>query len=117
MSDNILKAKTKKFALDIIELSEKIPDNHTGRVIRYQLVKSGTSTGANYRAACRAKSPADFIAKMGIVEERTDESMFWIEILAEAGILKMDDIKDLYNDADEILAMTVASIKTAKEKN
>ena len=108
MGENVLKGKSKKFALDIIEISEEIPDNHTGKVIKYQLVKSGTSVGANYRAACRAKSQADFIAKMGIVEEETDESMFWLEVLVEAGIFSMVTIKQLYKDADEILAMSVA---------
>ena len=114
MSKDILRQKTKKFALDIIKLASEIPDNPSGKVIRYQIVKSGTSVGANYRASIRSKSPADFISKMGIAEEEADESMFWLEILHESGMMKEEQIKKLYNDGDEILAMTVASIWTAK---
>ena len=111
-----LSTKTEKFALDIIKFTEKLPKGRTLYVIANQLIRCGTSPGANYRAARRAKSNADFIYKMGIVEEESDESMYWLDLLVKSGKLKNEDIKDLYKQADEIVAMTVASIKTAKKK-
>jgi len=83
-------------------------------VLGRQLLKSGTSTAANYRAACRAKSTADFRAKMGIVEEESDESLFWLEMLVEAGIVSEKSVKSLMQEASEITAMTVASIKSSR---
>ncbi len=91
-----------------------MPNRPVGRVIRDQILRCGTSVGANYRAAKRAKSAADFIHKMGIVEEEADESMYWMELIVEAGLLPESRISDLYQEADEILSMVVASIKTAK---
>ena len=81
MTTNEMKARTKSFALRIIKLVEALPSNRTADVIGKQLVRSGTSVGANYRAACRAKSNADFMAKMGTVEEEADESSFWLEVI------------------------------------
>jgi len=109
-----LSDRTKGFALRVIKLVDDLPNTSEGRVIRNQLVRCGTSVGANYRAAKRAKSTADFISKMGTVEEETDESMYWMELIVEAGLMKDDRIPDLYREADEILAMVVASIRTAK---
>lgn len=109
-----LSARTKAFALRIIRLTEVLPDNGVGRVIKGQLLRCGTSVGANYRSAKRAKSTADFISKMGTVEEEADESMYWMELIVEAGLLKDGLVSALYQEADEILAMVVASIKTAK---
>jgi four helix bundle protein len=83
-------------------------------VIAKQLIRSGTSIGANHRAACRAKSTSDFIAKMGIAEEECDESRFWMEILIESGIIEAVLLKDLLDEADQLSAITVKSIKTAK---
>ena len=97
-----------------IRLTEALPDNGVGRVIKGQLLRCGTSVGVNYRAAKRAKSTADFICKMGTVEEEADEPMYWMELTVEAGLMKETLVMDLYNEADEILAMTVASIKTAR---
>ena len=77
-------------------------------------MRSGTSVGANYRAACRARSPADFIAKLGIVEEECDETSFWLELLEESGIVSASRLSKLKSEADELLAMTVASINTAR---
>ena len=111
-----LRDRTKGFALRIINLSNALPDTPAGRVIRGQLLRAGTSVGANYRAAKRAKSTADFISKMGTVEEEADESMYWMELIVEAGLMKEALVMDLYNEADEILAMTVASIKTARKR-
>jgi four helix bundle protein len=88
MTTNEMKARTKSFALRIIKLVEAPPSNRTADVIGKQLVRSGTSVGANYRAACRAKSNADFMAKMGTVEEEADESSFWLEVIIESGLMK-----------------------------
>jgi four helix bundle protein len=83
-----LRKRTKDFALRIIRMVEALPKGKTADVIGMQLLRSGTSVGANYRASCRAKSPADFISKMGTVEEETDESIFWMELLIESGLMQ-----------------------------
>jgi len=111
---NDLKQRTKSFALQIIGLVDSLPGGRTAEVIGRQLLRSGTSVGANYRAACRAKSAADFIAKMGIVEEEADECIYWMELLAEANILPLTRLQPLMTEADELVAITVSSIKTAK---
>lgn len=110
-----LKGRTKKFALDVIRLVEGLPPSYAGQVIGRQLFRSGTSVGANYRAACRAKSVADFIAKMGIVEEEADECMYWMELLDETQLVPSVKLKALMAEADDIVAITVASISSAKE--
>jgi four helix bundle protein len=116
MNTEEMKKRTKAFALEVIRLCEELPDKPVTRLIRNQLLRAGTSVGANYRASCRAKSIPDFIAKMGIVEEEADESMFWMEILMETGIVTANRIESLYKEANEICAITVASIKTARGK-
>jgi four helix bundle protein len=116
MRNENLKERTKSFALRIIRLVESLPTGRTTDVIGKQLLRSGTSVGANYRAACRAKSTADFIAKMGIVEEETDESIYWMELLIEMGLMNYERLKELMKEADEILAIVVTSIKTAKAR-
>ena len=113
---NYLKEQTKIFALRIIELVEQLPKGRTADVIGRQLLESGTSAGANYRAACRARSPADFISKMGIVEEEADESTYWMELLVLSGLIHKSNITNLLDEANQILAMTVSSIKTAKTR-
>ena len=115
MKHDNLKERTKRFALRIIRLVEALPKGKTADVIGRQLLRSGTSVGANYRAACRAKSPADFISKMGIVEEEADESIFWMELLVEAKLINEDRLKELMAEAREILAITISSIKTARK--
>jgi four helix bundle protein len=117
MKHNYLKEKTKTFALKIIQLFESLPKGRTADVIGRQLLDAGTSVGANYRAACRARSPADFISKMGIVEEEADEAIYWMELLIESGLVLRADIGNFLEEADQILAMTVSSIKTARGKN
>ena len=112
--NNSLRERTKSFALRIINLVEALPKGRIAEVIGRQLLRSGTSVGANYRSACRAKSPADFIAKMGIVEEETDETVYWLELLVKSGLIQERDIRDLIDEANQLLAMTVSSIKTAK---
>ena len=115
MNNENLKRRTRKFALDILHLVEALPPDRASRVLGTQLLRSGTSVGANYRAACRAKSPADFIAKMGIVEEEADESAYWLELLVEAGKLTPEKVGSLLNEANQITAISVASINTARK--
>jgi four helix bundle protein len=111
-----LKTRTKAFALRIIRLAEALPRSRTANVVGQQLLRSGTSVGANYRAACRARSTAEFVSKMGIVEEEADESIFWMELLVDAGIVKKELVQPLMNEADELLAIAVTSIRTARKK-
>jgi len=109
-----LKRRTKKFALDIIKLIEKFPATKTGNVIGKQLLRSGTSVGANYRAACRARSQADFISKISVVEEEADESCFWLELTIESGLSNTPEAKALLKEASELTAIFTASRSTAK---
>ena len=116
MDEKTFKARTKKLAVNIINQVDKLPNTRSVNAIANQLVRSGTSIGANYRAACRAKSTPDMINKLKIVEEESDETMYWLEILAETGIIPREQIKDIYNETNEILAMTIASIKTLRNR-
>jgi four helix bundle protein len=110
-----LKIRTKKFALDIIKLVESLPNNGTCRVLGTQLLRCGTSVGANYRAACRAISSADFTSKMGTVEEEADESGFRIELLVDAKKLDPAAADPLIQEAGELTAIAVSSINTARK--
>ncbi|HYP40515.1 MAG TPA: four helix bundle protein [Chloroflexia bacterium] len=114
MGSEDLKHRTKTYALRVMRLVVVLPSNRMVDVIAKQLMRSATSVGANYRAACRAKSPADFIAKMGIVEEEADESLYWMELLIEANFVPREKLVDLMKEGNEILAITVSSIKTAR---
>ena len=114
MNQEELKARTRAFALRIIRLAEGLPDTPTARVVKNQLIRCGTSVGANYRAACRARSKADFVSKMGIVEEETDETIYWMELLVDVDIVKRPRLADLLDEADQILSIVISSIKTAK---
>jgi len=114
MGKGLLDERTRAFALAVIKLAEKIPQNAAGRVIQGQLLRCGTSVGANYRAAMRGRSPADCIAKLGIVEEEADESLYWMDLLVCGELLPDADVTGLRQEADEILAMTVASIRTMR---
>lgn len=109
-----LKLRTKQFALRVIRLVDSLPNTLAARTISGQLIRSGTSVPANYRAACRAKSKADFISKMGTVEEEIDESAFWIEMLVDADIVKDSVVADLLDEADQLTAIWVKSINTAR---
>jgi four helix bundle protein len=112
-----LQNRTKQLAINIIRLTQKVPLSQEGKVITNQIIRSATSVAANYRAACRAKSPKDFISKMGIVEEECDETIFWLEIIEELQLfVEMEDLKNVKKEANEILSITVASIKTVKSK-
>ena len=109
-----MKSRTKEFALRVVRLVQALPRGQMADILGKQLLRSGTSVGANYRAACRAKSRADFISKMGIVEEEADESMYWMELLIESRLVRHDDVADLLDEADQLVAMTVSSIQTAR---
>ena len=115
MNQEEMKQRTKLFALGIIQLVESLPKERTAEVLGRQLLRSGTSVGSNYRSACRAKSIADFISKMGIVEEEVDESLYWMELLIEAGMEVSVNMEALMKEAGELLSITVASIKTARK--
>src|SRR6185503_2178642 len=114
MNENELKKRTKQFGLRVIRLVESLPSGQTARTIGNQLLRSGMSVGANYRAACRGRSKADFIAKAGISLEEADECLYWMEMLQEAGIMPVEKMKDLMKEADELVAIFTASIKTAR---
>lgn len=116
MDEKAFKARTKKLAVAIIKEVDKLPRSLATEVIRKQLIRSGTSVGANYRAACRAKSTADMINKMKVVEEESDETEYWLELLVEAGLVPQNQITSIYKETDEILAMTVASLKTLRNR-
>ena len=116
MDERTFKNRTKLFALEIIRLVESLPRSKVGDVLGRQLLRSGTSVGANYRAACRGKSALDVVAKLGIVEEETDESIYWLELLVEGGIVEASRTDAIKKEANELLAMTVASIKTMRAR-
>ena len=117
MNNENLKQRTKKYALDVIKLVEALPNDRTSHVLGGQLLRSGTSVGANYRAACRARSSADFISKMGIVEEEADESSYWVELLVDAGKLRAEKAGPVLHESSELVAISVASINTARRNN
>lgn len=119
MNDIDLKNRTKAFAIRIIKLCRALPNTIESNIISKQILRSATSIAANYRAACRARSDNEFLSKINIVIEETDETMFWIEILSESGIVSPNLLKDLYSENEEILKIMVASRITAskKEKN
>lgn len=108
--------RTKSFGLRVIKLVAALPNDRIGNVIGNQLLRSGTSVGANYRAACRGRSVDEFIAKLGIVEEETDECIYWMELIIEAQLIPESLIKPLLTEANELLAITVASRKTARNR-
>ena len=116
MDDTAMKARTKAFAFRVIKLTESLPTTRAADVIGKQLLRSATSVGANYRASRRGKSRADFIHKLAIVEEEADESGYWLELLVESGIVPPAKLADLMRECDEITAIIVASIRTAKRR-
>jgi len=116
MNPEELKIRTRAFALRVIRLAESLPDSPTARVIRNQILRCGSSVGANHRAACRAKSKPDFVSKMGTVEEEADETIYWMELLVDSGIVNRRRVAALMSEADQILSIVIASIKTAKRR-
>jgi four helix bundle protein len=117
MDENVFKQRPKQLALRVIEMVDALPKSRTVDVIGRQLIRSGTSIGANYRAACRGKSTADVIAKLRIVEEEADESAYWMELLIESGLLPEARLSELLQETKEIIAMTVASIRTLQKRD
>lgn len=108
-----LKARTKTFALRIFKLVDALPKTTQGGAVANQIIRRGTSVAANYRAACRARSRAEFIAKIGVVEEEADETLFWLELIVDATLVTADRIRPLIVVADEIVAIMAASRKSA----
>jgi four helix bundle protein len=111
-----LRERTKAFALRIVRLFQSLPRATEAQVMGKQLLRSGTSVAANYRAACRARSRAEFVAKLGVVLEEVDESVLWIEMLIDAKILKKERLDQLLNEARQLTAIFTASRQTAKQK-
>ena len=116
MTEQQMKLRTKQLALDTIRFVADLPKNDITFVLGKQLLRSGSSVGANYRSACRARSQADMLAKMGLVEEEADESQYWIELINESGYGESDVAQRLWKEFDEILAMTVSSIRTLRNR-
>lgn len=110
-----LKERTRQFALRVIEFVEALPKDETARILGRQLLRSGTSVGANYRSAKRAKSNADFIAKMAIVEEEADECGYWLELLAASRKTPPARSEPLLRESEELVAIAIASIRTARK--
>jgi four helix bundle protein len=116
MAKNELMGRTKQFALRILSLVDGIPQTLQGKTIAAQIVRSGNSVGANYRAACRAKSDKDFLNKMVILEDEADETCFWLELLIESGLMNGPSVLSLHKEADELTAIFTASGKTIRER-
>ncbi|MBU4263472.1 MAG: four helix bundle protein [Proteobacteria bacterium] len=114
MNQQEMKERTKEFAKRIIKLCRNLPETREARLIGNQIFRSGTSVAANYRAACRTRSLAEFISKMGIVEEEADETLFWLELLCEMEIFSKDQLLSVMQENNELIAIVVASIKTCK---
>jgi four helix bundle protein len=109
-----LKRRTKQFALRAMKLAASLDRSITGRTLANQLVRSGTSVGANYRSACRARSKVEFISRLGVVEEEADESAYWMELIIEAGLMPENRVKMLLNEADQLVAIVVASRRSVR---
>ena len=116
MNEREFKKRTKQMALRVIKLVDSLPNSMTAKVIGKQILRSATSVGANYRAACRGKSKADMLYKLAIVEEEADETLYWLELLLEAEIFPEARLKNLMSEVDRITAMVVSSIKTLRHK-
>ena len=115
LAEDAMKKRTKQFALRTIQLCESLPDTKTGHVIANQLLRSGTSVGANYRAACRARSSPDFVNKIGITLEESDESAYWMELIVEANLMSENRVSGLLKEANELTEIFTASHKTANQ--
>jgi four helix bundle protein len=117
MKHQNLQIRTKQFALQVIKCSEGLPKDDTSKILGRQLLRSGTSVGANYRAACRAKSKPAFISKMGDVLEESDESGYWVELLLDSGKVDEQTAAPLLTEANELVAIAISSINTAKRNS
>ena len=116
MTRGDFRKRTFQFGIRCIRLAESLPNTPVAQTITRQLIRAATSVGANYRAAIRSRSRADFVSKMGIVEEECDEVVYWIEVILDLGFIGEKRTKELLQEANEILAITVSSIKTARKK-
>ncbi len=116
MNADEFKARTKNLALRIGKLADALPQSRSADIYGKQLIRSSSSVGANYRAVCRAKSQADMINKLKIVEEEADETLYWLEIIIESGLIPENRVSDLMKETDEILSMVVASLRTLRKK-
>ena len=116
MDADDLKKRTKQFALRILKLVAALPNNIQGRAVGGQLIRAGTSVGSNYRAACRGRSRAEFIAKLGVVEEEADESAFWLELIVEGSLLQASLVEPLVTEANELTRIMASSRLTASNK-
>ena len=114
MTREEMKARTKGYANHVVKLCAALPTNWIAQVLGKQLLRSGTSVGANYRAVCRAKSNADFINKLRVVEEECDESLFWMELLVDNNFVRESRLGGLMKEGNDILAIVVSSAKTAR---
>ncbi|HCP32722.1 TPA: four helix bundle protein [Candidatus Acetothermia bacterium] len=112
-----LQARTKTFALRIIRMFRRLPKTEEAKIMGRQVLRSGTSVAANYRAVCRARSKAEFAAKLGVVVEEADETVFWLELLVESGIVPEERARGLIDEAKELLAIFVVSRRTARKKS
>src|SRR5207245_7421843 len=111
-----LKNRSKQFAIRIVKLFRSLPRTEDARIMGKQVLRSGTSVAANYRAVCRARSKAEFISKMGIVVEEADETVFWLEVLSETGVVRAERVGDLQKEANELLAIFSASLRISKRR-
>ncbi|MGE0608200.1 MAG: four helix bundle protein [Pirellulales bacterium] len=116
MNEADLKQRTKEFALRIMKMAKALPKDIAGEVVAKQIMRAATSVAANYRSACRAKSKKDFVAKLGIVEEEADETLFWLEIIADSEMLSATRVQLLLGEADELVRIVTASRKTASQR-
>ena len=110
-----LKQRTKEFAIRVVKLYRSLPHTPDAQTLGKQVLRSGTSVAANYRAVCRARSRAEFVSKLGVVLEEADETVFWLELLIETGVLSADRTNDLLKEANELLAVFGASLRTSKQ--
>lgn len=117
MNEAEFKRRTKAAALRIVRLVSELPKTTIADVIGRQLLRAGTSVGANYRAACRARSKKDMLSKLGIVEEEADEAVYWLEMIGDSKVIEASRLKDLVREYNEIVAMVVASLKTLRSTN
>ncbi|MBX9625262.1 MAG: four helix bundle protein [Gemmataceae bacterium] len=117
MTPDELRQRTKQFTLRVMKVVAALPDNAQGRVVAYQLMKAGSSVGANYRAVCRARSGKDFINKLGVVIEEAGEAAFWLEVVGEGEVLAATRVADLLREANELVAIMTAARRTAVRRH
>jgi four helix bundle protein len=116
MNEKEMKERTKKFALRVMKLVGALPRSSEGKTVGNQLLRAGTSVGANYRAACRSRTGKEFIAKLGVVEEEADESAYWMELIIDGNLMPKRRVENLLQEANELVAIMVSSRRTAAQK-